>query len=162
MAMRRCLILIVVLFLIPAVRGDELAKAGGLTAKEIADGWILLFDGATTFGLNIAGESQVKDGTLVLGGKKESSATVLVPAGEMYLEYAWPGGAQGKLVVEPPKGISHWVQRIPFNGAGPEGKDTWNATAVTFEQSSDGSVSTETKFDLVASATPPNKMNLTR
>src|SRR5262245_16209754 len=162
MTMRRCLIFIAIVILIPAVRSDEPAKAAELTSKEIADGWILLFDGETTFGLNVAGESQVKDGTLVLGGKKESTATVMVPVGELYLEYAWPGGAQGKLVVEPPKGVAHWVQRIPFNGAGPVDKDTLNATAITFEQTRDGSVSTETKFDLVASATPPNKMNVTR
>lgn len=160
--MRRYLILIAVISLTPGMRGEEPAKAAALTAKEIADGWVLLFDGETTFGWTIDGEAQVKDGNLVLGGKKETTAAVLVPAGELYWEYAWPSGAQGKFVVEPPKGVEHWTQRIPFNGAGPAEKDTWNATAVAFEQSKDGSVTSETKVDLVASTAPQTKMNVTR
>jgi Domain of Unknown Function (DUF1080) len=45
-----------------------------LTAKEMADGWILLFDSETTFGWKIDGDATVKDGVLVLGGTKPTTA----------------------------------------------------------------------------------------
>jgi hypothetical protein len=48
-------------------------KPNTLTAKEIADGWILLFDGETTFGCSIEGGAKVADGVLLLGGDKKSS-----------------------------------------------------------------------------------------
>src|SRR4051812_16543962 len=43
-------------------------KQHTLTPKEIADGWILLFDGESTFGWKIDGPSQVKNGVWHLGG----------------------------------------------------------------------------------------------
>ncbi len=54
--------------------GSEGSKPNTLTAKEIADGWILLFDGRTTFGWKIDGEAKVEDGVLVLGGSKATKA----------------------------------------------------------------------------------------
>jgi hypothetical protein len=64
----------------PALAEDkqpiEKPKPNTLTAKEIADGWLLLFDGETTFGWKAQGfkegekapDVQVKDGALLLGG----------------------------------------------------------------------------------------------
>jgi hypothetical protein len=73
--MRRLLGLMACLLLIgPAFAADE-AKPNTLTAKEISDGWLLLFDGETTFGWKIDGDAQVKDGVLILGGGKETTAT---------------------------------------------------------------------------------------
>ena len=40
----------VLAFAFPASADDKQPKPNTLTAKEIADGWILLFDGETTFG----------------------------------------------------------------------------------------------------------------
>ncbi len=37
--------------------------------------WLLLFDGESTFGWHIDGEAQVKDGELILGGPKPTTAT---------------------------------------------------------------------------------------
>src|SRR5207244_5387248 len=62
-----------VLFAATPVLADP-PKSNTLTAQEIADGWILLFDGETTFGWKIEGQSEVKDGALVLGGEKETTA----------------------------------------------------------------------------------------
>jgi hypothetical protein len=45
-------------------------KPNVLTPKEIADGWVLLFDGETTFGWKIDGTAEVKDGALIFGKKK--------------------------------------------------------------------------------------------
>jgi hypothetical protein len=53
--------------------GNE-PKPNTLTAKEMADGWLLLFDGETTFGWKIDGEAVVKDGVLILGGTKPTTA----------------------------------------------------------------------------------------
>jgi hypothetical protein len=58
---------------------DEPTKPNQLTPKEIADGWISLFDGETTFGWKIDGEAKVENGTLVVGGNKESRATLTTP-----------------------------------------------------------------------------------
>lgn len=53
---------------------QEKAKPNTLTPKEIADGWILLFDGDTTFGWKIDGEASVVDGVLRLRGKNATLA----------------------------------------------------------------------------------------
>src|SRR5207253_9030216 len=82
-----------VLFAATPVLADP-PKSNTLTAQEIADGWILLFDGQTTFGWKIEGEANVKDGSLVLGGEKASRAipTTEFGACEVRLEYL--GGMQ--------------------------------------------------------------------
>ena len=43
-----------------------------LSPQEIADGWILLFDGQTRFGWTIQGRARVVDDALVLGGGQET------------------------------------------------------------------------------------------
>ncbi|HSQ55029.1 MAG TPA: DUF1080 domain-containing protein [Gemmata sp.] len=54
---------------------DDKPKANPLTAKEMADGWILLFDGESKFGWKIDGAAEVKNGELILGGAKTTTAT---------------------------------------------------------------------------------------
>ncbi|HEY1190867.1 MAG TPA: DUF1080 domain-containing protein [Gemmata sp.] len=76
--MLRLLAAFVLLALAVPARADDTdkPKPNTLTPKEIADGWVLLFDGETTFGWKIDGAAEVKDGALILGkGKK----TVLTP-----------------------------------------------------------------------------------
>src|SRR5215831_8646096 len=68
------LLLMVPVGLVPGAADDEKPKATALTAKEIADGWLMLFDGETTFGWKIDGESKIKDKVLLLGGDKEARA----------------------------------------------------------------------------------------
>lgn len=70
--------LLLALGLVLAVRtafADDKPMPAALTPKEIAEGWILLFDGETTYGWKIEGESSVKDGALVLGGSKKTVTT---------------------------------------------------------------------------------------
>jgi hypothetical protein len=50
------------------ILANHVPAAGKLTPKEIADGWIMLFDGETTFGWSVEGKAEVADGMLVLGG----------------------------------------------------------------------------------------------
>lgn len=57
----------------PAAAED---KPVGLPPKEAAEGWVMLFDGETTFGWKVDGEATVKDGALLLGGgQKPTVAT---------------------------------------------------------------------------------------
>jgi hypothetical protein len=56
------------------VWAGDLPKSRTLTPNEIADGWISLFDGVTTFGWKAGGEVAVKDGKLILGGPTRSGA----------------------------------------------------------------------------------------
>ncbi len=51
-----------------AVSRRQAAAANSLTPAEIADGWILLFDGKTTFGWDAEGDIKAEDGSLILGG----------------------------------------------------------------------------------------------
>jgi hypothetical protein len=53
---------------------DEKAKPNTLTQKEIEEGWILLFDGETTFGWNVEGDVKANAGELILGGTRKSVA----------------------------------------------------------------------------------------
>jgi hypothetical protein len=56
----------------PALADDkekDRPKPNTLTAKEIADGWIMLFDGESTFGWKVEGTAEVKAGALIIGPK---------------------------------------------------------------------------------------------
>ena len=57
----------------PALAQDP--KPNTLTQKEAADGWLLLFDGETPFGLDTKGDVRVADRKLVIGGEKGGSVT---------------------------------------------------------------------------------------
>ena len=48
--MRAFLLLMAMLLFVPPSRAQDLAKPNTLTPKEIADGWLLLFDGDTSYG----------------------------------------------------------------------------------------------------------------
>jgi hypothetical protein len=64
--MTRSLLLVAsLLFLAAPGFADDKPKPNTLTPQEIADGWIMLFDGETTFGWGKEGNPQVKDGNLI-------------------------------------------------------------------------------------------------
>src|SRR5436309_1615688 len=60
----RLLLLLLLLLAAPALAQD--AKPNALTPKELSDGWILLFDGATPYGWAPRGDAKwrVEDGSL--------------------------------------------------------------------------------------------------
>ena len=75
---------------------NEERKPNTLTPKEIADGWILLFDGETTFGWDIDGKSKLKNGQLVLGGgAKPTKATLTTRLGDCELRFDHRQGSFG-------------------------------------------------------------------
>jgi hypothetical protein len=81
----------------------DVPKPNTLTAKEAADGWLLLFDGETTAGWKIDGDAKVADGALVLGGDKAvvATATTALSSIQYQFEYAdlqGPGEAKVSIV----------------------------------------------------------------
>src|SRR6185312_12495921 len=97
----------------PALAADK-PKPNALTAKEIADGWIMLFDGETTFGWKIDGAATVKDGVLILGKGKKT----LVCQSTLF------GDFQAKAEIDGAASIYFAGQRVaiePLNGLRQEG-----------------------------------------
>jgi hypothetical protein len=97
----RSLTCVAVLLLTGAtLRAADDTKLNSLTPKEVAEGWILLFDGETTFGWQTDGDATVTDGFLVIGGDKAAVATVTTAFGssEFQFEYAdWKGPGEAKV-----------------------------------------------------------------
>lgn len=71
-------------------------KPNTLTPKEIAEGWILLFDGESTFGWKIDGAAEVKDGVLIVGKDKK---TTLTPTTNFGIDYFLELDLQGQCVL---------------------------------------------------------------
>ncbi len=84
--MRRLVLTLLVLAAAGLARAADEPKPNTLTPKEIADGWILLFDGETTFGWTVEGPAEVKDGVLVLGGERAAKLTAHFPFPSYRLE----------------------------------------------------------------------------
>jgi hypothetical protein len=83
------LTLLVVAAPIP-VTAQEKPKPNTLTPKEIADGWILLFDGETTFGLNVKDAKPAK-GELVFEAGKPGSITTTTEFRDFELRFEIAG-----------------------------------------------------------------------
>jgi hypothetical protein len=62
--MRSLLGTVVFLFAALCVHAADIGLANTLTPKENEDGWVLLFDGKTTFGWKTEGDAKVNDGGL--------------------------------------------------------------------------------------------------
>jgi hypothetical protein len=97
----RPLVCAALLLLAPASASAQGAKANALTAAEVRDGWLLLFDGKTPFGWDVEGEAAVENGALVFGGKKTTVATLNTQFSsfELRLETRCEGAENGKLIV---------------------------------------------------------------
>jgi Domain of Unknown Function (DUF1080) len=63
----------------------EEKKPNTLTKEEIADGWILLFDGETTFGWT--GKAEVKEGKMHIAKGEKMAFNVPLPLGELLCEF---------------------------------------------------------------------------
>jgi hypothetical protein len=120
----------------PEKKDKEPSRPNTLTPQQIAEGWILLFDGETTFGWKVEGEAKVEDGALVLGGDKATTATPSTTFGGCRLELegrhlAGPGDAAvsltsrgvGEGTQAPVKGVAHGA--VSSGGAG------WQHTSVS-------------------------------
>ncbi len=116
----------------------ENPKPNTLTSQEIADGWILLFDGESTFGWQIEGNAKVENGELILGGAKPTTATstTALPwsrAHAIGMETRWQGKESptfrfmGAMVGLPDEGKTKFIRQfmstddaLPGNSLRPE------------------------------------------
>jgi hypothetical protein len=72
--------------------GDpEPVKPNTLTPKEIADGWILLFDGETTFGWQSDGHAKAADGVLTVSGANDALVAATTSFGSFDLRFESKG-----------------------------------------------------------------------
>jgi Domain of Unknown Function (DUF1080) len=85
--MRRLFWTVFLLPLAVPAYADE-PKPNALTPKEATDGWLLLFDGETTFGLKVGGDATVTGGELVLGGGKATTWTIPFAQFDLRLEFS--------------------------------------------------------------------------
>ena len=103
--MKLLLSTLVLLFIVAFTAAADEAKQvkpNTLTAKEIADGWVLLFDGESTFGWKIEGEAKVKDGALFIGGKKAARVMTTTMYRDWQLHFESRG--EGQLALKDGKG----------------------------------------------------------
>src|SRR5579872_110773 len=80
-----------VLFTGSALAADS--KPNTLSPKDVADGWILLFDGETSFGWKSEGEVKAAEGVVTVSGDKDRSvlrSTSTFPQFELRFEYQQP------------------------------------------------------------------------
>jgi hypothetical protein len=114
---------------LPAAAGEK-AKPNTLTPQEIADGWILLFDGETTFGWAarpIAGKGnlRVADGALDLGDLGECSLWSSTAFGPCEVRFEYQSNSDDADVgMEGPKRDHRSSQVLPI-------KRTWTASTMT-------------------------------
>lgn len=113
---------------VPCRAADE-AKPNTLTPKEIADGWILLFDGETTFGWDAAAKPRVEHGTLIHGGDQDihASTTTEFLDFELYFEYRIASTAKAAPVIFLPDKVVKEVRLPVYDG--------WAKAELTFERS---------------------------
>jgi hypothetical protein len=112
---------------LPAAGDKNSPKPNTLTPQEIADGWLLLFDGETTFGWKVEGEAKVEQGVLIVGGKKAARMSLTTPfpaPAAVSLEgrwtaaqaNAWPAfkarpifDCQSYRIMPPPESMGQWA-----------------------------------------------------
>lgn len=98
--MRASVIASVILACTLIARADDTPKPNTLTTKEIADGWISLFDGETTFGWKIEGDGKVENGALLIGGgNKDTRAATTSYFADFDVEYRYSGQKLDQLKV---------------------------------------------------------------
>ncbi len=137
--MLRLLVALVILAVTsPAFAEDkekDKPKPNALTKREISDGWILLFDGETTFGWEATAkkkddakpELRVKDGLLVLTGEGRVRPTTALALFELRGEYR-TAAKEAKLLVRTGSGVA-----LEMGGALTTGKaDEWRPFLVKF------------------------------
>lgn len=96
------------ILLAASIRADQPDTVNKLTAADARAGWLLLFDGDSTFGWKIDGTATVKDGALLVGGDEATTArpTSLFSNFELRFEYRYLKGAQAAFLFRRGSGTS--------------------------------------------------------
>src|SRR5262249_39636111 len=99
-------------------------------AMEIANGWILLFDGESNFGWKMKGDAAVNDGALTLGDQKTSAITTIAALGngELQFQVRWEGHANANLLLHNSKRKLEPVKQ--------QDKETWHRCDVKIDGNS--------------------------
>jgi hypothetical protein len=79
--MSRLAALAVLVFAPLAAAADKPKPA--FTEKDLADGWVTLFDGETTYGWTVQGDAKIEDHTLILKEKASFTYSLPLPPGEL-------------------------------------------------------------------------------
>jgi hypothetical protein len=83
-------VLVAAAFLFSSLSGGAAESTKGtLSTGEIAEGWISLFDGESSFGWQIQGEASVEKGVLHLGGAKATKAVFTTAFGDYDLHMSY-------------------------------------------------------------------------
>src|SRR5437870_743738 len=82
------------------LRGEVQAQPNTLTPKEVADGWLLLFDGQSKFGWSAVDDCQVEQGSLLLAGAKNLTLENNTRFGSFHFrfDYQWTGEHEPLLI----------------------------------------------------------------
>jgi hypothetical protein len=120
--MNRILAVLVTLYLAGAARAGDPTKPNTLTPKEVAEGWILLFDGETTFGWQtglgvkeLKHDVAVRDGMLILSGQ---DTAVLCTTQFRYFEIRFECRTEGEQG-DAPSADAGFVVHTPGDGKVP-------------------------------------------
>src|SRR5262245_15549780 len=100
---------------------EDVAKPVPLTAKEIAEGYILLFDGESTFGWKIDGAARIEDGMLILG--KGGKKTIAYPT----TQFDPPAALSFEITGDAQVATSHAIFRTPANS------NKWASYQITYD-----------------------------
>ncbi len=112
---------------------QEKIRTNALTPQEISDGWILLFDGETTFGWSAKGENgggvpKVTDGALDLGALGDGSirTTTAFEQADLRFEYQCDG-PEGEVAMQTPARNARIGHPLPAAA-------TWTACSMKIER----------------------------
>jgi hypothetical protein len=119
-----CCLVVLLLTVTSAVAGN-LANTNPLTPKDIAEGWLLLFDRATTFGWRIDGTARVDKGALRLGGTQVTRAYFNIPFDSFELRMQYRGEGPGQFQVRTTRGIATMTESFPNANTEPPGWDEY-------------------------------------
>jgi Domain of Unknown Function (DUF1080) len=93
--MSRCLVLFIVGLSVSTLQAEDKPKPNTLSPKLIEEGWILLFDGETTYGWKSEGDVKVENGEIKIDGSKKSyiRTTSAFGASQLRLDFLLRGKA---------------------------------------------------------------------
>jgi hypothetical protein len=140
--MSRRLVLFVLAMSVSALQADDKLKPNTLSPKEIEEGWILLFDGETTYGWKTEGDVKIENRELHVGGpmKCEITDNSSFGASQICFEYSLRGKAGITSATKTlnlktnPTAADHWFSAIIDVKANGSLSESWT------ELSSDASV----------------------
>jgi hypothetical protein len=123
--MLRSLAALTVLAVASPAFADQKTQPNALSSSAVAEGWITLFDGESTFGWKVEGDVKLDKGALIVGGEKATklTSTTALPGVQANITFrtadgkAAAGGTlrQGDTVREFAK-IINSDERIPWTG----------------------------------------------